>query len=427
MPDESLDEPPTPDEATAADAPRENPSDAADADNDSAQPADAGPPQEVGTFDAAQEILVRYDPSADTWMLVPPESPLLSSDRLVGLPTLPSSFTLSSGVRVSLLDGARVGLLRPNGQDQPPGVQLFHGRIVIEPIPGQTPASLRLVAGEREGIVALEDPASKVGVEVRTQSTLGTDPRQSRPRRTIDLYVAAGRAVWTDAISETPERFTGPAHRRLQGRAPAPPRPETASEELLPDWADGTPPLSPLDRRAAADLMKGLGLDKPVTVSLEELATHRRAEIRSLAARCLASLDEFETLLAALDDPAFRPEPVWMNHVETLVAAIQRGPEVAERVHEALVRQRPADADLIFRMLWGYTPEQIAAGEGKRLVDRLDDQRLAVRCLAFWNLYRLTGMRLYYRPHDKQNARQQAIQRWRQRLEEGLIEPAAPG
>ena len=78
-------------------------------------------------------------------------------------------------------------------------------------------------------------------------------------------------------------------------------------------------------------------------------------------------------------------------------------------------------------MLWGYTPQQVQDGAGAQLVGLLNHDDLAFRSLAFWNLRNLTGMSLYYRPHDKPSGRQQAIGRWRQRLEEGLLDLPAAG
>jgi len=423
MPATDLAEPPSPEEATkpsAAAAEDEPPAESTTED----EPA---PPQQVGKLDGRDDLLVRFDKGEDTWMLVPEQDPLFSGDVLVGLPTLPASVTLSTGVRVRPIGGARIVLVAPD-EAGIPGVNIDYGQVLFEPVADQAPAKVRLITGDRRGTLTLETPGSRVAVEVVPYRTPGTNPEEAAPRLIIDLYTVSGRVSWMDAVSEMPEPFEAPAEKRLQGPALPAADLQAEGDAPLPAWTRGQEPPSPLDLRAAGTVKQHLEVGKPVTVSLEELVDDRRSEIRSLAARCLAYLDEFEALIDALNDPAHRSDNAWFAHVNTLYEALNRGPEIANRFHAALLRQRPPGADQIERMLWGYTPEQIKAGAGKQLLDDLDSDDLAVRSLAFWNLRNLTGLILYYRPHDKASARQQAIQNWRKRLPEWLATvPTAGG
>jgi len=427
MPDEDLDEPPSPD-----DVPTDTPEDG-EGSNDQPMPADGGdeqavavddgPPVETGVFSGGDELLVRFDSEADTWMLVPAEQPVFSGDLLVGLPKQTTSFTLSDSVRVRLLEDTRVRLLRP--EDGQSGLHVLSGFVLLEPNPANAPAAVRLVLGNRQGTAVLNGPATQMAIAVIPYREPGLNPEQEPARLAIDMFVVSGSVEWQDAVSETSERFDGPALRRLEGPSPEPVSGELGAD-MLPPWTKGRINLSPLDRRAAGDVREYLNVEQPVTIRLEELAGDRRSEIRSLAARSLASLGEFGAVLTALDDEAHRADAAWQDHIDALARALLRGPQTAVRLQETLIRQRPADAELIYRLLWGYSPEQIQAGEGAQLVELLDDDRLAVRSLAFWNLRNVTGMSLYYRPHDKHANRQQAVQRWRQRLEEGLLPEPAP-
>jgi hypothetical protein len=43
--------------------------------------------------------------------------------------------------------------------------------------------------------------------------------------------------------------------------------------------------------------------------------------------------------------------------------------------------------------------------------------------LSFWNLHHITGLGLYYQAADPEKQRRTSIQRWKQKLESGLIVP----
>ncbi len=78
-------------------------------------------------------------------------------------------------------------------------------------------------------------------------------------------------------------------------------------------------------------------------------------------------------------------------------------------------------ANTLHRMLWGYTNKDLAGGQDRELVERLDHESLAVRRLAFWNLMEITGLGLYYVPEETVAKRKTPIQKWRQRLQAGEI------
>jgi len=75
-------------------------------------------------------------------------------------------------------------------------------------------------------------------------------------------------------------------------------------------------------------------------------------------------------------------------------------------------------------MLWGYTDKQLEVaddgkgGEDAKLVRALDDDLLAVRVLAIWNLKDITGgVGLYYYPEQPAARRQQPVRNWHKRLD----------
>ena len=107
----------------------------------------------------------------------------------------------------------------------------------------------------------------------------------------------------------------------------------------------------------------------------------------------------------------------WTDYVEYLRDAVARDPAAAAAVRTALERQYPQGTDM-YRMLWGYTNEQLSGkdpehAEDVSLVEALNSDSLAMRRLSFWNLKDITGYGgLFYKPEDTAAQRQQAYQAW---------------
>ncbi|HET6884281.1 MAG TPA: hypothetical protein VFI31_29280, partial [Pirellulales bacterium] len=105
-------------------------------------------------------------------------------------------------------------------------------------------------------------------------------------------------------------------------------------------------------------------------------------------------------------------------------AALARGPKTAVIMRESLEAARGKErGGQLYRMLWGYTAEQLRDGAAAQLVEWLDAPELDFRVLSFWNLHHITGLGLYYQPADPEKQRRSAIQRWKQKLESGLLVP----
>jgi hypothetical protein len=102
-------------------------------------------------------------------------------------------------------------------------------------------------------------------------------------------------------------------------------------------------------------------------------------------------------------------------------------------VRAAFESQRNKDGDELYRMLWGFSKDDLAAGAAGKLIDYLDNDSMDMRVLAFYNLRQIVGAagpESYYRPEQPAPVRQQSIRRWRERFKEGLLgakPPAAKG
>ena len=175
-----------------------------------------------------------------------------------------------------------------------------------------------------------------------------------------------------------------------------------------------------LDRRASAALAKELPTDRLAAFGLLELSASRpQKEVKWLAVRCLGYVGQFRDMVAALNDPARRLE--WPEYVDQLRDAVARDSESAAAVRQALEKQYPQQATLLYRMLWGYSNKNLEDGADKDLVSALESDTLAVRVLSFRTLFGLTGLGLYYQPEQTAAKRLQSTVQWQRRQKKGEI------
>ncbi len=193
----------------------------------------------------------------------------------------------------------------------------------------------------------------------------------------------------------------------------------------MPKWIEPQQ-LRPLDVQASDFLAQSLLDDKPLAVALQEMVEHRKVEYKSLGAQCLAQLDDFEPLVAAFNDSEQRP--MWPVEIASVKASLTRGAGTAAKVHEAFVKQHGEELGKdLYRMLLGYTKDQLQAGEAGKLVDFLDNDSLDCRVLAFFNLEEITNKTFNYRPEATTASRAQPLRRWQEELKNGGIVPKESG
>lgn len=105
---------------------------------------------------------------------------------------------------------------------------------------------------------------------------------------------------------------------------------------------------------------------------------------------------------------------------------LARGPETAAQVRQAFEKHRGGEAHDLYRMLWGYTPEELKNGEAAKLVEALNSDSLDFRVLGFYNLQTITGKTLFYQPQQPAVKRRPNYLKWKERLREGKIVFAEP-
>ncbi len=377
-------------------------------DDDRAAAVRSAAVEPVGRFLNDPHVLLRLNRSRE-WERVAQGATLVAGDQLLVLPTYRPAITLTAGFTVQILGETKVELLPPG----PQGILGLHvpfGRIVLM-TSGTPDVELRLVLGDQEGTARFVEADTTFAAEVRPYLPLGSDPEQVAANAGVDLYVASGEVQWTSDRSPGGEKVVAPNRLRL---AEQPAGGGAGSE--LPKWIAAAEGLTNFEKLAWDTVNRQLGSagDRPVSLALQELTDHRRQEVRYLAARSLALIDDFQPLLPLLNNDDY--DAVWPTLIESLRAAIARGPDVAAKVRQAFEDQRGDDGKTLYRMLRGFSKDELLAGAAAELVEFMDSDSLDIRVLAYNTLRSSIPGSVpthNYRPEGTAGNRQQAIRQFR--------------
>lgn len=372
----------------------------------------------------AEQALLRYDPQMPNWFRVSDVDSLLPGDRLAALPSYRPTITFEVGGRVAMqLLGGTIAMLGQVDELGAPEVELIQGRAVLSS-PSTPGAQVRLAVGGQFGVVTLTDADAALAVEVRRVLPDGANPETRAAEVFVTFYVPSGEVRWNEAASGREELLKAPGRLVL---APAAGPADAAASTEIPAWvSERQNDPTKADIALAAELP----VDEPALLRLRELAFRdRRVEVRTLAARSLALLDDFDAFDATISDEAvLRMTNTWYVQVDAIREAMARGPATAEALRVTLERQRGDDkGGQLYELLWGFSPEQWAdPALGQRLVAGLDHDDVDIRALSFWNLFNKTRVTHYYRPEAPAPRRQAPIRVWKQDLDSGRLSGADP-
>jgi hypothetical protein len=372
--------------------------------------SEAVPPVEVGYVKLSDpHFLVKYVPQSADWFRLPARSRLMSGDQLIVFPTYRPEIVLTPGVQVVLAGPSSVQTRPQNAQGEPE-LAMEYGRALIGTA-GVAGARIHLELGGQRGTVTFQEAASEIGIEVSSYLPPGANPETDPTLPVVRIYTTIGRIEWQGADSQTPLPVEQGQVRIIIGD-----QSQTNVVAQSPAWMQRTE-LRDVDRLASDTLEPLVVEDRPVSLILKERGADRKSELRSLAARCLAYLDSFEALVKEFGDD--RQRAYWTSEFDVLRQSLSRSPESAAKVRKVLESYCGADAANLYRLSWGYSPEQLGQGGDRELVEFLDHDSLAVRVFAFENLQRITNKTLYYLPWS--NDRKSSLQSWKKQLQSGAV------
>lgn len=373
--------------------------------------APAKPPMDVGRYTSDGQLFATLDATDGLWYVKQPPEVLTAGERLVVLPPYRPQIALPSAVQLTFAGEGSLQVVEPDELGIP-RVAIEYGRFMAVTA-GKSGAQVALDLVGIQGVLTLTDADSMVAIKAIRWIPPGTDPELMPGIPVIEMYNANGRAAWQQNGHAKVEIPAQHVHVYIGDEAP-----ETHGPFLAPDWTDSRS-VKPIDRDASVLLERLVDNERPLNLSLQETMKDRRVEVRALTARCLAALGEFESILRELSDP--NQYSFWPSEFEVLRQAVQRSPETAGKIRETLSLARADDAKDLYRLLWGYSEEQLARDAATQLVRSLESEQMDVRVLSYLNLVSITGASGFYRPERSPAQTKTAIQGWKDRLNKGTI------
>jgi len=291
-------------------------------------------------------------------------------------------------------------------------VGVNYGRLLIGS--QQSGATLGLRLGETRMKVTFDEPEAVIAITRSHFRAPGFDPLLPENHLATTSILAVQGTTRITRDGQENALSTGDQWSQ-RGTAD----PDIGTVETLPAWIENpdadSEEVYALARGALLELVAG---DAPILKSLREATNFRRSEVAALAGRTLLALGVAniyfggDGLLSRTDQRNY-----WPEHYRDLVRVVDRDPQAAEQLFEAVASMESADAAVLSRLLVGYSQKQLAAGGDAKLVDLLDANSMAVRVLAIENLRAITGISLNYRA-EQENALRRApeIKKWGVRL-----------
>ena len=378
----------------------------------------AGEPEPLAHASSDLHVLAGFDPASETWVRLPPNAPLTAGQKLVALPTYRPQIALNNGIQLTLVGPAAISLIEPDSSGIP-GILVRYGGILAVGS-GKTGTALNIRIGERQSRAVFQDLDSTLALEVQRYLPPGSNPEEVAAHRLVRGIATAGRLIWeADAEGESKIIETGQQVAMIDDSPP-----KITAVSPPPDWLDPKN-LRPIDRDASKQLQGLLDSERPVTTSLSEQVSSRLVEVRALAIRSLALLDIYDPFVTALNSKDLRS--FWPDLFNALQGSIARDAATAALVHSTFQRLRGDTGTQLYRLLWGYSPEQLAAGEAEALVKMLSNDSMDIRVLAFENLTRIAGKTNSYHPEVDPARQKRAILNWeRDAKQDGITYKTPP-
>ena len=339
--------------------------------------AEPSTPDDVGTFDSIDGVVLKANVDGTGWDRVEPKALLKERSRLLNLAPFRNTLKLGKA-EVDLVDSTDV-YLDDSEKDQPMRLELRRGQIVVRTAGSAAPFDVRF-----EGqILSISAPAG-LAVGVERNPTLLPGQSEPSPAR-LRIFLPDGQAVLK--VGELQETVNGPGEISLQtsgkltekGRQPVPP------------WVTETTPSS-FVKEIGDQFVALLRPGRPILSDLVEAMDDPQKDVKRMAVYALGSIGSMEQVVEVVsrkEDPA-----VHRAGIDVLRSGLALGGEKAKSIRDALVRQYDQPwAEIVEKLLVGFRPEE-AKDEATlvKLVEYLGPATpRGARQLAIDNLRLLTG------------------------------------
>jgi hypothetical protein len=409
----------------------------------------------LGKLESATGTLLRRATADADWKVVAKGDAVPEGELLLALPGVSAEIQSTNGAvrltlfgnvpQISLTPALESAVTLQRTTDGDLDVFLDRGRIVVANTKVTGAARVRVRARKEVWDLVLTEPGTTATVEFNARWAAGMPYKEQygkdeEPKAEMVLLVIRGTVELkvedenrTLRAPPGPALFTwdsvfGPA------RSPQP-------LEKLPPWAD---PAGNKTEQAKAvqeaykPLLKDLAAKPVKTVLTEFLASadnegrKNAAELmRQLAVTGLGAIDDVEDLWKAFDSDKSRTQR--LVAIESLRHWIGRKAGQDAELARLLVRTAkytPEYAGTVLQLLHSFGQKGIEDPlTYEVLIADLDHDKLPIRELAAWHLYRLApaGNAIAYDPASTAEKRAETVKKWKQLIPRGKLPPEPKG
>jgi hypothetical protein len=381
---------------------------------------DAGQPVPPPTADAAGQAadgIAKFTSQdtlfaglvGDEWIRLKKDMMINAGTEIICAPTFRGQMSISD-VNVTVVGPAQVAWL--DDADLGVTLHLIFGRILVSATTADAVLNVRL--GDEAVQLSFADIESVAGVSVMHIRDSGFDPLKPENRVPLARVLSVQGTIQLTADRSGQTLQTGQQWIK-RGSTDA----KITPVESVPDWIDAPDPAdSTLESGARDGLLELLKGDQPLEIALREATLFRRTEVGALAGQTLLNLGRGDVYFGGdgiLNQS--KQKLFWPDHFVSLLATVDRSSDSAEQLRKSIVSMDSANAQPLFRLLSGYSQNQLVEGGDEELVQLLDSASMAVRVLALENLRKITGSTSNFRP-EKENS---ANTKWLTRQRKGDI------
>ncbi|MCC9601616.1 hypothetical protein LOC67_13745 [Stieleria sp. JC731] len=376
----------------------------------------------------------------DDWKLVAPDADILTERRIACGPEYRATFTMDKPNKSLTLVGASQVVFRSGTPDDDSTISIDarFGRGIVQLADAGDQIVLRFK--DIAVLVTAESEVASFGYQVDHQRLLGIDPMIPENHKTeIQLFSIAGdlsfkgqTIVATSQLDcEPPGDFELAENESVSfivcdetSKAPA-----VAALESLPSWVDPEFDTGSLEAQAASDLLELVRSDKTdsLTLSLRVALGFRRNEVAALAGKTMLALNDASAYFGVDGLLSVGKQRLyWSSHLDAIRDMLDRSVDDAAAVRTAIAGQNEAldnaDGDTLFKLLVGYSQDQLKTGGDAELVSHLESASIPVRVLASEHLRDISGTTLFFRPEEVvESRREDIVKKWKVRLKKESI------
>ena len=372
------------------------------------------PALDIASFANNRTTTLQRDSATDTWIRAKADSPLSEETEWMVLAGTTTNLDFGGNLAVQIDGPARFAIGSRDIASGADTLRMHYGRLHVT----ATVADMDLLI-EHQGRryrLTLPVQGAKASASFRKFLARGEDPRSVVPA-SFEWFVTESERV---SLTEGDQTWMLPlATAMIRGDS------DRAEYQIAPVTGQVSLPYSrPRDyatrleenvRKNLEDLPEVITADAPVFDILAELKSDIRQERRFAALSWLAAIGNYDYLLDFLNDEKNRNN--WRSVIEAVRDSVVAHPEYTETLYQALSQTGEEQRDIMFKLIIGYSKEELEGGQARKLVELLDHDSLAVRVLAIEQIRHITGGLAYgYTPHSDRKARRRIIDRQWERV-----------